>query len=452
MVERPGAPSLRNRMLALVLGGVAVAWIGAAVFAYRDARHETDELLDGYLAQSAALIVAQAGEDLDELQLEHAAQLHRYARRVAFQIWDDGQTLRTHSANAPDRRLSPRTEGFDEVEVDGQNWRVFSSYDPHRKILVQVGELRNARDAIALAVARGLAAPMVVALPVLGVLLWIAVTLGLAPLGAVGQAVARREPANLAPLDIESPPREVAPLVASLNSLFERVRASMEHERRFTADAAHELRTPVAALRGQAEVALAANDEGQRRHALGGVIAGCDRAAHLIDQLLTLARLDPARAGSPDETADLAAVAREVAAMHAQAALERGLELSVEAPVSAIVAVEPALLQILLRNLVDNAVRYAAGVGREIRIEVVDGDHPVCRIVDDGPGVPPEERARLGERFHRREGTGEEGSGLGLSIVQRIADLCGATVTFETAPGGRGLCVTVHFLAKRMSD
>ena len=102
--------------------------------------------------------------------------------------------------------------------------------------------------------------------------------------------------------------------------------------------------------------------------------------------------------------------------------------------------------------VVDNAVRYAAGVGREIRIEVVDGDHPVCRIVDDGPGIPPEERARLGERFHRREGTGEEGSGLGLSIVQRIADLCGATVTFETAPGGRGLCVTVHFLAKRMGD
>ena len=135
--------------------------------------------------------------------------------------------------------------------------------------------------------------------------------------------------------------------------------------------------------------------------------------------------------------------------MHAQAALERGLELSVEAPVSAIVVVEPALLQILLRNVVDNAVRYAAGVGREIRIEVADGDRPVCRIFDDGPGIQPKERARLGERFHRLEDTGEQGSGLGLSIVQRIADLCGATVTFETAPGGRGLCVTVHFLAKR---
>ncbi len=182
MVERLVASSLRNRLLALVLGGVAVAWIGAAVFAYRDARHEADELLDGYLAQSAALIVTQAGGDLDDLEVEHAPQLHRYARRVAFQIWDDGKTLRTHSVTAPDRRLSPRTEGFDEVEVNGQTWRVFSSYDPQRKILVQVGEVRSARDAIAGAVAQGLAAPLIVALPVLGVLLWIAVTLGLAPL------------------------------------------------------------------------------------------------------------------------------------------------------------------------------------------------------------------------------------------------------------------------------
>ena len=257
MAEGARAPSLRNRLLVMILGGVAAAWMGAAVFAYRDARHETDELLDGYLAQSAALLVAQAGDDLGELDLEHAPQLHRYARRVAFQIWEDGTKLRVHSPNAPDRRLSPRSDGFDDVEVDGQRWRVFSSYDRHRRTLVQVGEARQARDAVALAVARGLAAPLVIALPVLGVLIWLAVTLGLAPLGAVGRGVAQRDPANLTPLDVGSPPREVAPLVASLNALFERVRGSLEHERRFTADAAHELRTPIAALRAQAEVALA---------------------------------------------------------------------------------------------------------------------------------------------------------------------------------------------------
>ena len=136
MADAGAAPSLRNRLLALVLGGVAIAWIGAAVWAYRDARHETNELLDGYLVQAAALLVAQAGDDLGELDIEHAPQLHRYARRVAFQIWERGETLRVHSANAPDRRLSRRTDGFDDVEIDGERWRVFSSYDTHRRILV----------------------------------------------------------------------------------------------------------------------------------------------------------------------------------------------------------------------------------------------------------------------------------------------------------------------------
>jgi two-component system, OmpR family, sensor histidine kinase QseC len=447
MADRRKRPSLRNRLLALVLGGVAVAWIGAAVFAYRDARHETDELLDGYLVQTAALLVAQAGEDLGELDVEHAPQLHRYARRVAFQVWERGDRLRVHSANAPDRRLSPRNDGFDDVEVDGQRWRVFSSYDDHRKILIQVGEGRSARDKIAVAVAWGLATPLVIALPVLGVLVWIAVTFGLGPLGAVSRAVAGRDPSNLGPLDVGSPPREIAPLVASLDALFERVRDSLEHERRFTADAAHELRTPIAALRAQAEVALAANDARQQRHALQGVVAGCDRAAHLVDQLLTLARLDPTGADRSAGTADLAAAAREVAASHAQAAIEHGLELSVDAPATAIVAIEPALLQIMLRNLVDNAIRYAAGEGRAVSIEVTGGHRPACRVVDDGPGIPPEERLRLGERFHRREGTAEPGSGLGLSIVLRIAKLCGATVAFDTAPGGRGLSVSVRFPA-----
>lgn len=445
MADRSRAPSLRNRLLALILGGVAVAWIGAATVAYRDARHETDELLDGYLAQSAALLVAQAGHDIDEIELEHAPQLHRYARRVAFQVWERGEILRVHSANAPDRRLSPKSEGFDDVDVNGERWRVFSSYDQHGKVLIQVGEARSARDAIALAVARGLAAPLVVALPILGVVLWIAVTLGLRPLEAVGRAVAQRDPANLAPLGMGATPREVAPLVASLDALFERVRASMEHERRFTADAAHELRTPIAALRAQAEVALGAGDAGERRRALEGVITGCDRAAHLVDQLLTLARLDPVRADASTWSADLAATSREVAATYAQSALDSGLELSVDAPASAPVAVEPALLRILLRNLVDNAVRYAAGVGREVRIEIRNGNRPTCRVIDDGPGILPERRERLGQRFHRGEDAAAPGSGLGLSIVQRIVALCGGTLAFETAPGGRGLCVTVRF-------
>ncbi len=446
------AGSLRNRMLVVVLGTVAVAWICAAAFAYRDARHEADELLDGYLVQSAALVLMGSEGGAEELDLEHAPQLHRYARRVVFQIWDRGTHLRTHSASAPDRRLSSRDEGFDDVVIDGRPWRVFSTRSAEGDVLVQVGEQRHARDDIALAIARNLAVPLLVALPLVGLLVSLAIGFGMRPLRALGKEVAARDPANLAPLQAPRVPREVAPLVASLDALFERVQTLLEQERRFTADAAHELRTPVAALRAQAEVALASADEEERAKALRGVLAGCDRAAHLIDQLLTLARLDPARIDATPEAAertDLAAVARDVAADAAQLAYERGVELSLDAAAPVPVALEPTQLRILLRNLVDNAVRYCGGAGHHVEVRVSAADGPVCEVIDDGPGLPPAVRARLGERFHRGEAVDPQGSGLGWSIVRRIAELCHAQLDLASGPAGTGLKVTVRFAAQR---
>src|SRR5690242_9644870 len=153
--------------MTLALSAVALVWLGAAIYSYIDVRHEADEILDGYLVQSAALLVAQASDDLEEIDVEHAPQLHKYARRVAFQVWDRGRVLRIHSANAPDRRLMDRDEGFGDVVIDGKPWRVFSSWDDKRKILIQVGEARGARDAIAAAVGRSFLTPLVIALPVL---------------------------------------------------------------------------------------------------------------------------------------------------------------------------------------------------------------------------------------------------------------------------------------------
>ena len=236
--------SLRRRMLTLALSAVALVWFGATIYSYIEVRHEADEILDGYLAQSAALLATQASDDLDEGDVEHAPQLHKYARRVAFQLWDRGRVLRLHSGNAPNRRLMEQDEGFGDVVIDGRAWRVFSSWDRERKVLIQVGEERGARDAIAAAVGRSLLTPLLVALPVLALLLWWAVTSGLRPLRELGAQVARRDPDNLGPLDAGSSPTEVAPLLTSLNHLFERVAASFARERQFTADAAHELRTP----------------------------------------------------------------------------------------------------------------------------------------------------------------------------------------------------------------
>ncbi|MFO1308243.1 MAG: ATP-binding protein [Burkholderiales bacterium] len=437
------AASLSRRLLLLSLAAVAVVWAAAAIFAVTRVRHEAGELLDAHLVQAAAMLHARIGEDVDESELEHAPELHRYARGLAFQVWEEGRKLRLHSANAPDTRLSPQDRGFSDVESGGRSWRVFSSLDREGRVLVQVAEERRARDRITSGVAGALLLPMVVGLPVLGLLIVLALRSGLKPLVALGREVAAREPDNLKPLDA-AVPREVAPLVESLNALFARLGRSIEHERRFNADAAHELRTPLAAIRAQAEVALGAAVDAERDHALRQVLAGCDRAARLVDQMLTLARLDPQRTLAGGARFDLAAAARDAVAAIAPAGLARGVEVGLDAAPAQVVG-DPALVAILLRNLLDNAIRHSPpGSSVDVRVRAAEGGTEVV-VADQGPGVPPEERERLGERFHAVPGSGEPGSGLGLSIVRRIAELHRADLAFGEPASGRGLEVRVRF-------
>jgi two-component system sensor histidine kinase QseC len=436
--------SLSRRLLLLSLAAVAVVWVASSIFAVVRVRHEAGELLDAHLVQAAAMLHARVGDDVDESELEHAPELHRYARGLAFQVWEEGRKLRLHSANAPDTRLSPQERGFSDVESGGRAWRVYSSLDRKGRVLVQVAEERRARDRIAGSVAGALLLPMIVGLPVLGLLIWLALRSGLKPLVALGRDVAVRDPDNLQPLEAADVPREVGPLVASLNGLFGRLRQSIDHERRFNADAAHELRTPLAGVRAQAEVALGASADAERAHALRQVIAGCDRAARLVDQMLTLARLDPKRTLAGGARFDLATVARDAVAEIAPAGHARGVDVALDASPAQIVG-DPALVAILLRNLLDNAIRHGpAGTTVEVGVQAVAGGAELI-VTDQGPGVPPEERDRLGERFHRVLGTGETGSGLGLSIVRRIAELHHAEVAFGAAPSGRGFAARVRF-------
>ena len=436
--------SLSRRLLLLSLAAVAVVWVASSIFAVVRVRHEAGELLDAHLVQAAAMLHARVGDDVDESELEHAPELHRYARGLAFQVWEEGLKLRLHSANAPDTRLSPQERGFSDVESGGRAWRVYSSLDRKGRVLVQVAEERRSRDRIAGSVAGALLLPMIVGLPVLGLLIWLALRSGLKPLVALGRDVAVRDPDNLQPLEAADVPREVGPLVASLNGLFGRLRQSIDHERRFNADAAHELRTPLAGVRAQAEVALGASADAERTHALRQVIAGCDRAARLVDQMLTLARLDPKRTLAGGARFDLATVARDAVAEIAPAGHARGVDVALDASPAQIVG-DPALVAILLRNLLDNAIRHGpAGTTVEVGVQAVAGGAELV-VTDQGPGVPPEERDRLGERFHRVLGTGETGSGLGLSIVRRIAELHHAEVAFGAAPSGRGFAARVRF-------
>jgi two-component system sensor histidine kinase QseC len=436
--------SLRQRLLTLVLTTVVMIWGVAVTATYFDARKELFDVLDAHLAQAATLLVVQSSHELDEIETEYEAMPQKYSPRIAFQVWEGGRKLRIHSVNAPAQPLAANEQGFSDNLIDGQGWRVYSSWDDSGAYLIHVAERADVRDQMARTIARNLLQPVLISLPLLAILLWVAVARGLRPLVRLTSEVEQREPDNLAPLDAGAAPREVLPLIERLNRLFARIAASIQKERRFTADAAHELRTPVAAIKAQAQVAQAATSKEERMHALDNAILGCDRAAHLIEQLLTLSRVDNLNGGLA-EPCPLRSIATEVIAALAPAALERSVRLELLADEEVVVRGNPALLRVLLRNLLDNSVKHTAP-GTSVRVSIThDAGEVSLSVSDDGPGIPDREREKVSERFYRPLGTQASGSGLGLSIVKRIAEVHDASLQIAPGSEGRGLQVTVSF-------
>ncbi len=304
-------------------------------------------------------------------------------------------------------------------------------------------ELLELRNELAGKITFTLLFPLLLTLPLLAAVLWWVVAVSLRPLVKLTQAVASRQPDNLAPLSV-AVPREVIPLIERLNHLFARTGKLIENERRFTADAAHELRTPMAAIKAQVQVAQGASDPLERQHALDNAIQGCNRATHLIGQLLTLARLESADIAAL-QVCSLRVLAAEVMAELAPKALESGVRLELLDGENISVKGLPALLQVMLRNLLDNAVRYSpAGTQVVVAIGRRQGK-PCLSVSDDGVGLPEEELAKVSQRFYRPLGTAASGSGLGLSIVQRIAAIHQAEVQLAAGFDGHGLQVTVRF-------
>lgn len=438
--------SLKARLTAIVVGAVVLAWGVATIATYLKARHEIDELLDAHLAQSVALLIAQAGGEIEEFDTEHADVGRPVSNAVAFQVWEHGTRLTLHSANAPDTPLGGPTGGFTDQDIEGRQWRVFSAWDREHEQLVHVGERVEARHAIAREMLEASLAPLLFAVPVLALLVWFAVQRGVKPVDRLADEVGRRASSRLDPLTVTSVPPELRPLLDRLNALFGEVSRAMEHERRFTADAAHELRTPLAAIRAQAQVALGTSDGGDRDVVLRKVMAGCDRAARLVDQLMTLARLDAAPTSAPDVVL-FTALVTDVVATAAPDAMRRGIDVAFSGPPDVQLDGHPALLQILARNLVDNAIRYTPDGGRVVVSVEKRAGEVVLSVVDSGTGIPEPERARVMERFYRMAGSRSDGSGLGLSIVGRVAAVHGATVAISDGPGGRGTAIRVSFPA-----
>ena len=439
--------SLQRRLLMLVLGVVTAVWLATAALTWLDVRHELDELLDGHLAQAAAILVVQQGKEMDgDHDSVDAPSLHRYAPRVAFQVFHEGQLV-MRSTNAPQVAMvsddSDFRSGFETVQLEGVAWRVFSTYGAERDVHVYVGEEADSRSHILWAVLRSTLLPMVVALPLLALALWWAIHRSVAPMRRLGTTLAQRKPSALTPLAMDGAPSEIAPMVNALNSLFERIGSLLESERRFTADASHELRTPIAAIQAQAQVALAETDDALRRHALRNTLEGCERAIRLVDQLLTLSRLE-ASAMPAMQTLDLAALVRRVIADLAPKAISKGQLLEFDCPSPCEVDGNETLLAVLVRNLVDNAVRYSPAQAR-IAVSLRQGNDAkrILQVEDSGAGLSDSDLKRLGERFFRVTGTDENGSGLGWSIVRRIAIVHHMQLHVGRSDKLGGLAVTV---------
>lgn len=437
--------SLQKRLLTRTLIGVLAVWLLTAAAVWLEAQHEVDELLDAHLAQSAALLIVQQNTSPDDdEEAQDAPTLHKYAHRVAYQVFHEGHLV-MHSPNVMHTPMASHREGFDTLTLpDGKAWRVFAAKGGSADVQVYVAEQIESRDDIVTAVVRGFLMPLSAALPLLLLGLWWNVRRGLQPLQQLRQVLLQRNTQTLDPVELPETPDELQPMLDALNDLLARLAKQLESERRFTSDAAHELRTPIAAIRVQAQVALGTSaDDPTRQQALKDTLAGCDRATRVVEQLLTLARIE-----KPQDLAlapfRIDQLAQEVAGEWVPDALRRHQTLELHAPQALTLTSQSTLWQILLRNLLDNALRYSPE-GATVRVDVLPGEGGcvVLTVQDSGPGMTAQDRARLGERFFRGSDNTATGSGLGWSIVRRIAALLGITLQVEPSDTLGGLRVTL---------
>ncbi len=417
-------------------------WLVFGVVSYRVARTEAGEMLDGQLAQTGHLILAQmqytSGKDrvLHQLIPLNAPEIHPYEQSLEFQVWDAQGQLWLHSDNAPTTPIAHRV-GYADIHNAKQLWRMLALWSPDHHYQVQVAEPVKDREEVAFDMATHSLWPMVLALPLLAGLIYLAVKQSMKPLDNVALSVIARSKNNLEPIATVTAPREARPLIDALNNLFERLASALEFERRFTADAAHELRTPLAAIKLQAQVCQISQDESSRLHALSQVALSVDRASRLIDQLLGLARLDPLQSVTHAVSFDLSLLAQDVLKELRPAIHEKNQQLEVVLP-SATVKLQgdPDMLRLAIRNLLENATRYTPKQGR-IQVGIEDKPRAIRLWVrDSGPGVLADDLPQLTERFYRGQNITAEGSGLGLPIVKRVAELNGARLSLNNLPGG----------------
>jgi two-component system OmpR family sensor kinase len=426
--------SIRRWLLLALLGLLAAAALAGGALTYASARHEVDALLDEEMRQVALSLRDHARLDIE--RIERSAE--RPEQRLLVQIDDARRPQPYRSRDVPALPAASR-EGFRDLAHAGGSWRVYAL--PFDVQVIQVAQPVAPRRAQALAIVLRILAPLLLLLPVAAALLWWIVGRALRPLSDLGAQLAQRQAGSLAPLAVDPLPGEVQPMVASLNGLLHRLEAAFAQQRALAADAAHALRTPLAAVTLQTQLARRAADGPAREAALQRLEAGVKRASHLVAQLLALARLDPDAARAPAAPVDLAQLAREAADELAALAQQGGIALATALPTVAPAQGHEAALRMAITNLLDNALRYTPAGGRVELALQEDADLWRLAVSDTGPGLPADERERVFDRFYRGRDSTAPGSGLGLAIVREVALLHGGSAFIDDGPGGRGLTV-----------
>ncbi|MCK1789175.1 sensor histidine kinase [Pseudomonas violetae] len=443
--------SIRRRTLTLIIGLMLAGLAVISVLNWNDSNHEIAEIYDAQLAQNARLLqgvmrMPLASKEHAELYQAFNKALgeavpkvdgHPYESKIAFQVWNrQGQVL-VHTASAPSFGTPPGTPGFsDVVDLKNRQWRAFMLEDKQTDVRIWVGERDDVRSDLVDRILRHTLLPNVLGSLILAAMVWLAIGWGLKPLADMAARLRARHSGSLEPLQLTPLPSELEPMQAALNRMLAQIQEVMGRERRFIADAAHEMRTPLAVLRVHAQNLMEAGSEEDRRESLEHLIAGVDRASRLVNQLLTMARLEPQSAIPASPTIDLVATVRASLVQLTPWLLNKGLELAFDVSDEiGPVRVDSAAIDIALNNLVTNAANFSPKNGLiTVRLNK-KADHYELSVEDEGPGINEEDRDRLFERFYSRGN--DQGAGLGLNIVQAIADRLGGQVRLENrTPSG----------------
>lgn len=439
--------SIKLRLFLILALATGVVWLSAVLWIEGSTRAQVEKVLDARLAESANMVSSlisdhriEVGDAADKPATITMPASADYSRQLSCQIWSLRGDLVGASSGAPQSRLAGK-EGFTTSLIDGENWRVYSVRNTDLGVTVMVGDRMTMRDSLVRDVVAGLLWPALVILPLLALLIWVSVGRGLAPLERLETALRVRSPVDLSPLPEGPAPREIRPVRRALNGLFAQLERVRRAERDFTAFAAHELKTPLAGLRMQAQIAQQAKDDATRANALAAIETSVDRTDRMVRQLLDLATVEGEE--TLPEKVDLSDLCADIAISLDQPLEARGVRLACDMPAGQSVVTNRFLLFVALRNIVENAV-LASPAGGQVRLSArKEGGDLVIRVTDEGPGIDPADLPRVTDRFYRGRATPFHGSGLGLAIAAAAAERMNATLTFPILERGQAVEITL---------